>query len=144
MWKRMSAKLDALDAEAAYQQKLQELPVHSPDQGTWGIISRRLSRTVYLKTSIRIALSAAAGLLLFFSVSKFAGLSTEKTINPSTQQQEISATQPREAAKANTSGSSQVTTANNSALASVQPETTLSSAALGKQKTCLLYTSRCV
>ena len=135
MWKRMSAKLDALDAEAAYQQKLQELPVHSPDQGTWGIISRRLSRTVYLKTSIRITLSAAAGLLLFFSVSKFAGLSTEKTINPSTQQQGISATQPREAAKANTSGSSQVTTANNSALASVQPETTLSSAALGKQKT---------
>ena len=63
MWERMSAKLDALDAEAAYQQKLQELPVHAPDEGTWAIISRRLSRTVYLKTSIRIALSAAAGLL---------------------------------------------------------------------------------
>jgi hypothetical protein len=69
-WQRLSAKLDALDAEAAYQEKLQGLPVHSPDQGTWTIIASRLNRIAYYKTGIRIALSAAAGLLLFFTVSR--------------------------------------------------------------------------
>jgi hypothetical protein len=69
-WQRLSAKLDILDAETAYQQKLQDLPVHTPDQGTWNIISSRLNRIAYYKTSVRIALSVAAGLLLFFTVSR--------------------------------------------------------------------------
>ena len=115
MWDRMSAKLDALDAEAAYQQKLQELPVHVPDEGSWAIISRRLSRAAYFRTSIRVALSAAAGLLLFFTVSKFAGLNSEKTL-PSKEQQ-ISATQPRAAEKPNTPGSGQITPSSNNTLA---------------------------
>lgn len=69
-WERLSAKLDALDAEAVYQEKLQQLPLHSPDQGMWAIISRRLTRAAYLKIGTRIALTAAAGLLLFITVSK--------------------------------------------------------------------------
>jgi len=69
-WQRLSAKLDTMDAEAAYQEKLQQLPVHSPDQGTWNLIYRRLNRIAYYKTGVRIALSAAAGLLLFFTVSR--------------------------------------------------------------------------
>jgi len=70
MWQRLSGKLDMLDAEIAYQEKLQGLPVHSPDQGTWNLISRRLTRIAYYKTGVRIALSVAAGLLLFFTVSR--------------------------------------------------------------------------
>jgi len=124
MWDRMSAKLDALDAEASYQQKLQELPVHSPDEGAWAVISRRLSRAVYFRTSIRVALSAAAGFLLFFTVSRFGGLTTENAIEPNRQQQEISANQPLGAEKANTSGFSQLTPGNNNTVASVQPSTT--------------------
>ena len=135
MWERMSAKLDALDAEAAYQQKLQELPVHAPDEGTWAIISRRLSRTVYLKTSIRIALSAAAGLLLFFTVSKFAGLTTENAVQPGVQQQEISAIKPGGAEKANTSGSGQISAANKNTLASAQISKQKSIVTQGTQKT---------
>jgi len=69
-WQRLSAKLDAMDADVAYQEKLQQLPVHSPDQGTWNLIYRRLNRIAYYKTGVRIALSAAAGLLLFFTVSR--------------------------------------------------------------------------
>jgi hypothetical protein len=59
-----------MDADVAYQEKLQQLPVHSPDQGTWNLIYRRLNRIAYYKTGVRIALSAAAGLLLFFTVSR--------------------------------------------------------------------------
>ena len=69
-WNRLSGKLDALDAEAVYQEKLQELPVHSPDQGLWATINQQLNRAAYFKTGIRIALSAAAGMLLFFTVSR--------------------------------------------------------------------------
>jgi hypothetical protein len=69
-WNRLSGKLDALDAEAVYQEKLQELPVHSPDQGLWATINQRLNRATYFKTAVRVALSAAAGLLLFFTVSR--------------------------------------------------------------------------
>ena len=69
-WQRLSEKLDVVDAESAYQEKLQGLPVHSPDQGTWNLILGRLNRIAYYKTGIRIALSAAAGLLLFFTVSR--------------------------------------------------------------------------
>jgi hypothetical protein len=69
-WQRLSDKLDVVDAETAYQEKLQGLPVHSPDQGTWPLILSRLNRIGYYKTGIRIALSVAAGLLLFFTVSR--------------------------------------------------------------------------
>jgi len=69
-WNRLSGKLDMLDAEAAYQERLQELPVHPPDQGLWATINQRLNRAAYFKTGVRIALSAAAGLLLFFTVSR--------------------------------------------------------------------------
>ena len=69
-WNRLAAKLDVLDAEAAYQEKLQGLPLHSPDQGMWATISRRLTHAAYLKLGTRIALSAAAGLLLFITVSR--------------------------------------------------------------------------
>ncbi len=71
-WQRLSGRLDALDAETVYQEKLQQLPVHSPDQGTWKIIYSRLNRIAFYKTSLRIALSVAAGLLLFFTVSRVA------------------------------------------------------------------------
>jgi hypothetical protein len=70
MWQRLSAKLDAMDAEAAYQERLQGLPVHSPDQGTWTLISSRLNRIAYYKTGLRIAVSVAAGLLLLITVSR--------------------------------------------------------------------------
>jgi hypothetical protein len=69
-WQSLSDKLDVLDAETAYQERLQGLPVHMPDQGTWNLISSRLNRIAYYKTGMRIALSAAAGLLLFFTVSR--------------------------------------------------------------------------
>ena len=69
IWQGLSDKLDVLNAETAYQKKLQGLPVHSPDQGTWPLILSRLNRIAYYKTGIRIALTAAAGLLLFFTVS---------------------------------------------------------------------------
>jgi len=83
-WQRLSAKLDALDAEAAYQEKLQGLPVHSPDEGTWSIIASRLNRIAYYKTGIRIALSAAAGLLLFLTVSRISD-QYQATTKPGTQ-----------------------------------------------------------
>jgi hypothetical protein len=69
-WQRLSDKLDSMDSETVYNEKLQGLPVHSPDEGTWNLIYSRLNRIAYFKTGIRIALSAAAGLLLFFTVSR--------------------------------------------------------------------------
>jgi len=81
LWQHLSAKLDAIDAEAAYQEKLQGLPVHSPDEGTWSIIAGRLNRIAYYKTGLRIALSAAAGLLLFITVSRISDQYQNKTID---------------------------------------------------------------
>lgn len=69
-WQRISAKLDMLDAESVFSKKLANLPVHSPDAGTWNTILFRLNRAAYIKTGVRIALSAAAILLLFFAVSR--------------------------------------------------------------------------
>jgi hypothetical protein len=69
-WQRLSDKLDSMDSETAYYEKLQGLPVHSPYEETWNLIYTRLNRIAYYKTGIRIALSAAAGLLLFFTVSR--------------------------------------------------------------------------
>lgn len=69
-WQRISDKLDVFDAKSTYKEKLQGLPVHSPDQGTWNLIYGRLNRIAYYKTGFRIALSVAAGLLLFFTVSR--------------------------------------------------------------------------
>lgn len=68
VWQRLSAGLDAADAQVAFQEKLQQLPVHSPDPGTWNAIYFRLNKIAYYKTGVRIALSVAAGLLLFFTV----------------------------------------------------------------------------
>jgi hypothetical protein len=68
VWQRLSEKLDVMSAEAAYLEKLQQLPVHSPDQGTWKIIYTRLNRIAFYKTGVRIALSAAAGLVMLFTV----------------------------------------------------------------------------
>jgi hypothetical protein len=69
-WQNLASRLDAMDAETAFHQKLDELPVHSPNPGTWSVINSRLNRVAYFKTAARIALSAAAGLLLFFTVSR--------------------------------------------------------------------------
>ncbi len=69
-WQRLSLKLDAMDAEAAYQEKLQQLPVHSPMQGTWSLINSRLNRIAFYKTGVRIAISAAAILLLLLTVTR--------------------------------------------------------------------------
>ncbi|MFZ4548314.1 MAG: hypothetical protein ACOYN4_12795 [Bacteroidales bacterium] len=71
-WQRMSAKLDALGAEAAFREKIEQLPQHSPDMDTWSKINLRLNRIGYYKTAKRIALAVAAGLLLFLSVSRVA------------------------------------------------------------------------
>jgi len=78
LWQLISAKLDVVDAEADYQEKLQQLPTHTPDQGTWGIIYSRLNRIAYYKTAARVALTAAAGLLLFFTVSQIFDSSQNK------------------------------------------------------------------
>ena len=69
-WQRLSDKLDVLNAESVYQEKLQELPIHSPDQGTWNVILSQINRIAFYKTGIRIAILAAAGLLLLFTVSR--------------------------------------------------------------------------
>jgi len=71
-WQRMSAKLDALGAEAAFREKIEQLPQHSPDYGTWGKINSRLNRIGYYKTTKRVAMAVAASLLLFLSVSRIA------------------------------------------------------------------------
>ena len=77
-WQNLASKLDAMDAEAAYNEKLEQLPTHSPDSGTWYSISSRLNRIAFYKTAFRIAASVAAGLLLFFTVSHFADFSQPK------------------------------------------------------------------
>lgn len=69
-WQRLSSRLDILDAESGFREKLTNLPVHSPNAGTWNTILFRLNRAAYIKTGARIALSAAAGLLLFFTISR--------------------------------------------------------------------------
>lgn len=69
-WQRLSDKLDMLDAETGFREKLANLPVHSPNAGTWNTILFRLNRAAYIKTGVRIALSAAAGLLLFLTISR--------------------------------------------------------------------------
>jgi hypothetical protein len=78
-WQRLSAKLDMLDAESGFREKLVNLPVHQPDAGTWNAILFRLNRAAYIKTGVRIALSAAAVLLLFFTISRFAD-TTQNTL----------------------------------------------------------------
>lgn len=75
-WNRLSAKLDAIDADKALYEKLDNLPLHSPDPGTWNAILFRLNRTTFRKRSYRIAVSVAAGLLLFFSVVRIAEVSS--------------------------------------------------------------------
>lgn len=69
-WQRLSAKLDAMDAETAYYKNLEQLPMHAPDEGSWNIIYNRLNRIAFAKAAKRFSLTAAAGLLLFFSVSR--------------------------------------------------------------------------
>ncbi len=83
-WQQLSAKLDALDADAAFHEKLEQLPVYSPDPATWGMIAQRLNRVAYIKTTKRIALMAAAGLLLFFSVSRISDFYQDKPVVPQT------------------------------------------------------------
>lgn len=73
LWKSLSSQLDMIDADAALRENLAKLPVHSPDQGTWNSILFRLNRIAYYKTGLRVAFSVAAGLLLFFTVSRFTG-----------------------------------------------------------------------
>jgi len=70
-WQRIVSRLDTMESEGTYFEKLEQLPTHKPDEGTWAAILVRLNRAAYLKTGIRVALAAAAGLLLFFTVSQF-------------------------------------------------------------------------
>ena len=93
-WNRLSAKLDAFDAEAVYQERLQKLPVHSPDKGMWAVINGRLNRAAYLRNGFRIALSAAAGLLLFFTVSRIMDYNSNSLSVPDIAIQKPSDTQP--------------------------------------------------
>ena len=81
-WQRLSDKLDMLDAEAGFREKLANLPVHSPNAGTWNTILFRLNRAAYIKTGVRIALSTAAGLLLFFAVSRVIDTNENNTSVP--------------------------------------------------------------
>jgi len=81
-WQNLVSRLDAMDADAAFHQKLDQLPVHSPNPGTWSLINRRLNRAVYFKTATRIALSAAAGLLLFLTVSRITDQYRQPSTNP--------------------------------------------------------------
>jgi hypothetical protein len=87
-WQRLSDKLDMLDAEAGFREKLANLPVHSPNAGTWNTILFRLNRAAYIKTGVRIALSAAAGLLLFFAVSRVIDTNQNNTPVPALAIQE--------------------------------------------------------
>lgn len=88
-WQKLSARLDALDAEKALHEKLENLPLHKPDADTWAHILFRLNRKAAYKTTIRVALSAAAGLLLLFAVSGLLNRSSQNqnkggnsTLNP--------------------------------------------------------------
>jgi len=89
LWQHLSTKLDAKDAKAAYQQKLEQLPVHSPDAGMWVIINRQLNHIAYYKTGIRIGLSIAAAILIFFTVSRFSDFSTHQSLAPSVANQQL-------------------------------------------------------
>ena len=100
-WNRLSAKLDAFDAEAVYQDRLQQLPVHSPDKGMWPVINGRLNRAAYLRNGFRVALSAAAGLLLFFTVSRISDYYTNSPTLPRVAVQKPSNIQPAAANQAN-------------------------------------------
>jgi len=100
-WNRLSDRLDALDAEAVYQERLQKLPVYSPDQGLWTIINQKLNRAAYFKTGVRVALSAAAGLILFFSVSKVTDYYTNSPSVPGIAIQKPSGIQPEVTNQAN-------------------------------------------
>jgi len=93
-WQNLSAKLDAVAAEAAYQAKLQQLPLHSPDAGTWNSIYSRLNRIGYYKIAARIAVSVAAGLLLFFAVSNIFDSNPDKFTPPLTAQKQQLQNQP--------------------------------------------------
>lgn len=79
-WQNIASRLDAMDSETAYFEKLEQLPTHNPDEGTWAAILFRLNRAANLKTGIRIALAAAAGLLLFLTVSQFIGFKQNSVI----------------------------------------------------------------
>ena len=81
-WQLITSKLDAMDAEVAFQEKLVQLPVHTPDQGIWIIIQSRLNRIAYYKTSLRIAMAAAAGLLIFFTVTRFSDYNQNSSTAP--------------------------------------------------------------
>jgi hypothetical protein len=95
MWQHLSSKLDELDADAAFQERMGKLPMHSPDPGTWTSILFRLNRAAYYRTGIRITLSAAAGLLLFFTVYRFADIPHSNTSSkPELTQQEKPALSP--------------------------------------------------
>jgi hypothetical protein len=93
-WQRLVSKIDELDAEAVYQEKLQQLPLHTPDQGTWNIIYNRLNRLSYYKTAARIALTAAAGLLLFITVSQVFNFYQKSTLVPTVAKHEQNVHQP--------------------------------------------------
>jgi hypothetical protein len=81
-WQRLSAKLDAANADAAYYKNLEQLPKHTPDEGSWNIIYNRLNRIAFAKTATRISLTAAAGLLLFFSVSRISDDRQQTPVTP--------------------------------------------------------------
>ena len=81
-WQRIASRLDLIDAETDFREKLANLPVHSPDSSTWNTILTHLNRAAYLKTGVRIALSAAAGLLLFIAVSRIIDTDQNKTPAP--------------------------------------------------------------
>jgi len=104
-WNRLSDRLDALDAEAVYQKSLDNLPVHSPDQGMWAVINGRLNRAAYLRNGIRIALSAAAGLLLFFTVSRISDYYTNSPSLPGVAVHRPTNVQPAESNLSNTASS---------------------------------------
>lgn len=93
-WQNLSAKLDAIDAETAYQARLQQLPLHSPDAGTWNSIYSRLNQIGYYKTTVRIAMSVAAGILLFFAISSILDTNPVKTTTPLTAQKQQLQNQP--------------------------------------------------
>lgn len=78
-WDRISSQLDLADADTAFRKKLDNLPVHSPDPQTWSRIYSRLNRAAYYKFGLRAGLSAAAGLLLFFTVTRFINPSPDDT-----------------------------------------------------------------
>jgi hypothetical protein len=87
-WQRLSAKLDAMDADAAYYKNLEQLPTHTPDEGSWNIIYNRLNRIAFAKAATRLSLTAAAGLLLFFTVSRISDNRQQSTAGAGMAMQE--------------------------------------------------------